>query len=304
MLVTVEPLTLLLVDDDPMARSFALTALSRLGLSVQAVPSGDEALSVWDRVHPDLALLDVHMPGIDGLTLTRRIKERWPHCPVVLMTGMSDEETAITAVKAGAYDFLKKPFNFEELSHVMNRAVAHVRLEHETRLKALPIERLTMTLAVDNVPEQVMAVLNFLLKDVSWYLGSRQLFHIRMALQELLLNAIEHGNLGISGIEKEAAIDHEQYDLLVEQRRQEERYRHRRVQIDWRLDLVAGQIQFRIVDEGEGFDWRRYLSDQIEREEQPVGSGRGIFLVKNAVADFSYNEQGNAVSITVPFAEG
>jgi two-component system response regulator HydG len=90
-----------------------------------------EALPAVDRAEFDAIVTDLRMPGIDGLEGLRRFKQKTPDIPVVLMTAFATVETAIEAMKAGAFDYLKKPFEPEQLEMVVARAVEHGRLRRE-----------------------------------------------------------------------------------------------------------------------------------------------------------------------------
>ncbi len=127
---------LMVIDDLDSARSMMKRILAR-SCEVYDFPSVAEALPAVERAEFDCIVTDLRMPGIDGLTGLRRFKEKVPAIPVVLVTAFATVETAVEAMKAGAFDYLKKPFEPEELEIVVGRAVEHARLVKENqRLRA------------------------------------------------------------------------------------------------------------------------------------------------------------------------
>jgi len=111
---------LLVVDDDPSIRGFLADYGYFSGFVVVACADGQEALRRLEGGHVDLALVDLRMPGIDGLEVIRAIRERDPVCEVVLMSGAGTIGTAVQALKLGARDYLEKPFDLTVLEHLLN----------------------------------------------------------------------------------------------------------------------------------------------------------------------------------------
>ena len=99
----------LVVDDDEVVRLSHLRSLKSVSCDAEAVEGGEDALRMMER-HPfDVVLLDLRMPGMDGMAVLRTIKEKWPASEVVVITGYPTIETAKEAVRLGAYDYLAKP---------------------------------------------------------------------------------------------------------------------------------------------------------------------------------------------------
>jgi two-component system response regulator HydG len=121
---------LMVVDDLDSARQMVKRALGR-SYAVYDFPSVAEALPALDRAKFDAIVTDLRMPGIDGIEGLRRFKAKVPEIPVILVTAFATVETAVEAMKAGAFDYLKKPFEPEELEIVVARAVEHGRIRRE-----------------------------------------------------------------------------------------------------------------------------------------------------------------------------
>ncbi len=105
----------LVVDDDARLREYLRVKLEQGGYSVREAGSGEEALESIGHERPDLVLLDVVMPGLDGWQLLRRLQERHGSIPVIMFSGQADELSAAEAAERGARGFIGKPFDPEEL---------------------------------------------------------------------------------------------------------------------------------------------------------------------------------------------
>ena len=127
-------LNLLVVDDERSMRESCREVARALGFNTQVADSSEHAFSILDSTTIDVVLLDLRLPGNHGLDVLRQIKERHPEILVVLMTGFATVESAVRAMKLGAYDYITKPFNFDELRMVLERVTAHLKLTSENRL--------------------------------------------------------------------------------------------------------------------------------------------------------------------------
>lgn len=117
----------LVVDDDETVRRSHLRSLSGINCNVEAVWNGYDALRAMERDRFDVVLLDLRMPGIDGMTVLRMIKEKWPESEVIVITGYPSVETAKEAVRLGAYDYIAKPVGPDEIVSATNSAVTQKR---------------------------------------------------------------------------------------------------------------------------------------------------------------------------------
>jgi two-component system response regulator FixJ len=115
------------VDDDDAVRDSLQSLLETAGFSVQLYQSAGEFIAHCPSTERGCVLLDIQMPGISGLALQERVAAGWPGLSVVIMTGHGDVPIAIRAMKAGAVDFIEKPFNHEILLDVVRNATEHSR---------------------------------------------------------------------------------------------------------------------------------------------------------------------------------
>ncbi len=114
---------ILIVDDEKNMRMVLDRALSGEGYEVSEAASGKEALEKLTDVMPDLVVLDQKMPEMDGLAVLKRVKKLLPQLPVVMLTGHGNVESAVEAIKAGATEYLTKPFDLDELKLVISKAL-------------------------------------------------------------------------------------------------------------------------------------------------------------------------------------
>ena len=124
---------ILVVDDEPDLLETVRRILVRAGHEVVTAPSGAEALARLDMAPVELVLTDLMMPAVDGLAVLAGARQRDPLTPVVVMTAFASVETAVAALRAGAWDYLAKPFSADNLRVVVDRALGHRALGAENR---------------------------------------------------------------------------------------------------------------------------------------------------------------------------
>lgn len=128
----------LIIDDEPNMRWVLGKALEQAGYTVAVAEGGDEAVAALARVPADLVLLDLKLKGEDGLTVLRRLRERRPDLVVMLLTAYGTVATAVEAMQLGAADFLRKPFDVEEITFKVARALERREMQQElARLAAV-----------------------------------------------------------------------------------------------------------------------------------------------------------------------
>jgi DNA-binding NtrC family response regulator len=115
---------ILVTDDDPMSCQLFAEVLEGEGYKVDRVQSGEEALLRLQQESYALLLVDVRLPGMSGLELTREVRRTRPDLPIVVMTAFGSMEIAIEAIREGAFDYTSKPMNLDELKHTVSRALA------------------------------------------------------------------------------------------------------------------------------------------------------------------------------------
>jgi two-component system nitrogen regulation response regulator NtrX len=133
--------SILIVDDEPGVRSALSGVLRDEGYSVEAVASGEACLDRVTRGPVDLVILDVWLPGMDGLATLARLRERQVDSAIVLISGHGSIESAVRAIKLGAFDFVEKPLSLEKTVLVVRNALRQRRLEAENRALRARVDR-------------------------------------------------------------------------------------------------------------------------------------------------------------------
>ncbi len=131
------------VDDDRSIRWVLERALTQAGIAITAFASADHALHHLHDERPSAVITDIRMPGMDGLDFIERIHKAYPRLPVIIMTAHSDLDSAISAYKSGAFEYLPKPFDVDEALAIVKRAIA-AAAEHEAHTTPDPVDSRAM----------------------------------------------------------------------------------------------------------------------------------------------------------------
>lgn len=124
----------LIVDDEPDFLETIVKRLKKRGLDAGGVGSGEEALKLLEEQSFDVAIVDVKMPGMDGIDTLKEIKKRSPLTEVIMLTGHASVESGMQGMQSGAFDYVIKPADFEELVEKAYQACERKRL-HEERIR-------------------------------------------------------------------------------------------------------------------------------------------------------------------------
>jgi len=114
--------SVLVIDDDPLIRKTLSTYLSKKGLEAVVAEDGEEGLQKYEEHNPDLVILDIRLPDVDGLEVLGRIREKNPSATIIIMTAYDDMKTTIEAIKSGAFEYLVKPLDYVELDLTIDKA--------------------------------------------------------------------------------------------------------------------------------------------------------------------------------------
>lgn len=122
---------ILVIDDEESIRLALKIGLEKLGLNVITAETGEEGLEILVGEDPDLAIVDINLPGIDGIEVLRCIRHTKPSCVVIMITYLSEVKLAVKAMKDGAYDYFTKPFTISDISNSIKKTVEYLKLKKE-----------------------------------------------------------------------------------------------------------------------------------------------------------------------------
>lgn len=289
--------TLLVVADNPDTQTVILEHARAKGHSVISATTPELGLTTFDMTQPDIVITDLFLPEQEGMMLVKQIRERRPTCPVVLLTDAGHAESTMEGLRAGALDYVQQPVHEEAFAQVLQRAIHSLPASVDD---APGVERLEYVLVMGPDPSYVDSTVTWLIQGTAMGLMEARQLHLRAALQELVMNAVEHGCLELCYRDKIDAMAKDQYDELIQRRRQETRFRDRRVTIRAIYDKRQQILTYQIADGGKGFNWKSRMNRPLDACPTGDASGRGVFLAHSFFPDITYNDKGNEVMFTLP----
>ena len=132
---------ILIIEDDQDMGEMLDMGLSRRGFTSHSLLTGQAGIAAIPGDMPDAVLTDINLPDINGIQVCREVAEKWPEIPVIMMTAFGSLDTAIEAIRAGAYDFITKPLDMDLLALTLLRAVDHKNLKRQVQILSEKIER-------------------------------------------------------------------------------------------------------------------------------------------------------------------
>ncbi len=124
---------ILIVDDEDNVRRMLSTAFALQGFETHCANNGRTALHLFADIHPDVVLMDIRMPEMDGIKALKEMRSHETRTPVILMTAYAEVETAVEALRCGAFDYVIKPFDLDELNLIVQRALQLQSMKKEIR---------------------------------------------------------------------------------------------------------------------------------------------------------------------------
>jgi two-component system, cell cycle response regulator len=291
--------TLLVVADNADIQTVILEHAKAKGHSVISATTPALGLTTFDMTQPDIVIIDLIPPEQEGIMLVKQIRERRPTCPVLLLTDAGHGESMMEGLRAGALDYVQQPIHEDAFAQALQRAIHSLPASVDD---APGVERLEYVLVMGSDPAYVESTVTWLIQGTAMGLMEARQLHLRAALQELIMNAVEHGCLELRYHDKLEAVAKDQYDELIRRRRQDSRFRDRRVTIRAIYDKRQQILTYQIADEGKGFNGKARVRSGLEVCPPGDASGRGIFLVHSFFPDITYNDRGNEVTFTVSLA--
>jgi CheY-like chemotaxis protein/anti-sigma regulatory factor (Ser/Thr protein kinase) len=286
---------ILVADDSVLEQRYVARILeAQSGWRVAFARNGEEALAAIAREAPALLLTDMNMPRMDGLALVGKVREQFPHVPVVFMTGSGNDRLAVAALKAGAADYVPKQALGLDLVGVVERVLSAGQ-DARRRFQVLRgMTRRSSQFVLENDPALVPPLVAQFREDLieMGLCDVTGATRAGVALEEALLNAIYHGNLEVSSDLRQNG--DAAFHRLARERRAQEPYANRRVRVTARL--TPERATFIVHDQGPGFDVSK-LPDPTDPAFLERPSGRGVLLMRSFMDEVRYNASGNRVTL-------
>ncbi len=295
--------TILLADDDKAVLGVLQEYLLLQGFKVLVSENGREALRELKKEHVDLVLTDMYMPEMTGMDLIERVRRYDQQVPIILLTGYSTVELTIEALRAGATNFIVKPFDLEELYKIIRTTLQ--RVEEAGSFTAINqyLSRFQRSFSLPNSEDELAHLIRLFQHDLQGFgFSPSQISNYLLLLQELLFNAIYHGNLEISSEVRKDGIDGQRkFQELVATRLADPGYSGRRIDLSWswRKEFLGITVR----DDGPGFDWQLWL-EKTRNLDSLDASGRGMMLIQSFTDKIEFNEQGNEITALLKLPTG
>ncbi|MGK0291309.1 MAG: DNA-binding response OmpR family regulator [bacterium] len=286
---------ILIVEDDHALQTYLNDSMEAEGHEVKTAENGQVGLNIFEQFKPDLIISDIQMPVMDGLKMLEIIRHQHKDPIIIMVTAYGSEEFARKALHLGANNYLNKPIRHIELLPIIrkyNEVVENRLIENESFETA---HQKLFTVEFDNDFEKLPTIVNQLIQEAKTLFEKDQYLEVKIGLMELLMNAVEHGNLGITYDEKSYALESETLYDLYEERQSDAVFSKRKVVVDYHQNETS--CQWIISDEGNGFDLKT-VPDPLDPNSNPLKfHGRGIFLSKFQFDEMEYNDKGNVVRV-------
>ncbi len=156
---------IVVIDDENAIRNSLKGVLEDEGFTVFTAENGQEGIRMVRENIPDCVLLDIWMPGMDGIEVLERLKEELPQIPVIIMSGHGTIETAVRATKIGAFDFIEKPISLEKLILLLNNAINYYKILNENIYLKKQVEKKVSIIALSPASKKLISQLEALAKS-------------------------------------------------------------------------------------------------------------------------------------------
>ncbi len=295
----------LVVDDSPVDQKLVGGLLSRdIEWLVEFADDVDSALSMIADISPDIVITDLQMPGKSGIELVKIGRKKFPHIPVVLITGQGSEELAVHALEAGASSYVPKSALAASLNDTVNQMLALAEKDKNKDRLMNFTTNCRYQFKMDSDPKLIPPLIEFVADTMKLMkVGDLVLIrHIAVAIEEALVNALFHGNLELAQSHAHAGRHAEpdsQEFKLVEDRMKMEPYNSRK--IFFGMDVSRSKAQFAIRDQGPGFDVKS-LPDLSSSSNLTDTTARGLTLISNFMDEVKFNDEGNEIRLALNLA--
>ena len=287
--------TILVVDDEEIIRITIQKKLARMGFNVLSFEKAEDALYYLKNSpgEADLILTDIKLRKMDGIELLQRVNNLDEPVPVLIISGHGNVEDAIRALRYGASDYIRKPFDINDLTSSVRSVLKRKFEKKVTEVFGQYKQYEKSVLVIPNSSELINTISFNLTKDLvpAGLFNYTTTENIALSLKEAIVNAMFHGNFEIDSSLRDSG-GMKQFNEEVEIRRKMEPYRDRTVRITY--ELTPEYVSYEISDQGKGFNFQS-LPDPRDPENFFKNSGRGLLIIRIHMDEVSWNSTGNTI---------
>jgi len=284
----------LLVEDDESSLCYLEVALKKEGIEYRTANDGKIGYEVFKEFQPDFILSDINMAEMTGIELLEKVKVHRPETIVVMLTAFNSEQYVVDAMKLGANNYLKKPILKDTFLAFLRKYDNIIQMQYFDKKITSYQKCHEFDLVFNTEFENIPSIVNLLVSETDGILSPEKQLDIRLGLSELLLNAVEHGNLGISFYEKSDAVNNDTLGQLYKERLAISEYAKRLVSVSY--SYKNNICEWIITDQGQGFDFKS-IPDPSSEEGLMCLHGRGIFICRFQFDEMEYIGCGNQVRV-------
>jgi DNA-binding response OmpR family regulator len=287
--------TILVVDDEEVIRTTIQKKLNRDGYNVISFETSEDLLSYLKNPNPkaDLIITDIRMPQMDGIELLRRINSLDEPIPVLIISGHGDVEDAIKALRYGASDYIRKPFDIGDITSavkvILKRKLEKKLSENFAKFKLSE----KSVLEIPNDTDLINTVSYNFTKDLApaGLFDNTTTENISLSLQEAIANAMFHGNFEIDSALRESG-GIKEFNNEINKRKVLSPYKDRTVKVTY--ELTPDYVVYEITDQGPGFDYQ-IMPNPEDPENCLKNSGRGILIIRLNMDEVTWHDKGNII---------
>lgn len=291
--MTLESKSLLLLESDDGIQEMIQSVVLDHDLAMRTAYSLEDALRLIGKGDTFAFAFNLKLIHEEPIPFIRKFKQEHPELPMIAIVGEAHQAKMVELLQAGIYAGLGLPLQVGDFSYNLSKIIANntetynpFAMKYEERILIMP-----------NDFSLVMQVAKNLV-DTTLPINEKNRYHIILGLSEIINNAIEHGNLGISFEEKSNALKASRFYPLAIERSHKDPYKDRVVTIRSRVFPTLRRIEYFVADQGSGFDWRS-LPDPKDKDNLLNRNGRGIMMARYAFDEMNYNGTGNEVTLVV-----
>ncbi len=284
---------LLVISDNEKNRKAFATAASQTNFILKIVDNFDSAINLFRTFHPHIILCEMSLAEADRGLFFKQVRNNIPQAIVNMLLNKNDKDLIFKAMSYGINNYLIMPMEYTDLFNHLRLCECVLKTRPKNETQSFVSEAKTFSITTNNSLTSLPTLIDDLLSQANPYFQKWNT-ELRIGLEELIVNAVEHGNLNISFEEKSQAISEGTFDALITKRQHDSRYRNKSVKIQF--NQKPEYDEWLIKDEGNGFNPCE-IATTITKADVKQLHGRGILISRCQFDEIEYSENGTKVRV-------